>query len=517
MRTNFAMTQAIFQSQGKVTLSKVELTIIKGLYHFEISGLTKQASLDCYNRLLAALRNNALAMPKGRIIASIEPCTENKKSTAFDLALAILLLHANQQLAINPTKLAETVLCGELSLVGEIKPCPGIYAGLCEAKRQGIKSAIIPLANLAEARNITGISIFPVKNLMQAIAVLQENLPLVTDLPSDYFRSPSKGLANKAVVIGQEMAQLALQIALLGKHPLLLLGAPGCGKTCLSRLLPWLLPPLEEFERQELAELYSSFGIWDDAVSQHQRPIIAPHHSITASGLIGGGASCKLGACSMSHHGVLFLDELSEYSSRVLALLREPIESKKILLKRAQYERKLPTDFLLIAASNPCPCGQILEHKCRCSKADVKRYLQRLSGPIWDRFQLTVVLKSLPSEQLLEAVGLETNNTSSSAQLSPEQIATIWQKQRERNQKLTGETVLNGDLSSQCLAEVCQLHKHTDFLRQLVDTRQISARKFASLLKVARTIADWQAKPEVEQSHIQQALFWQVELATLLQ
>jgi magnesium chelatase family protein len=478
----------------------VEVDIRPGLPAFAIVGLGDAAVRESRERVRVALLNSGFEFPLRRIVANLAPAHLRKNGSGFDLAIACGVLAASGQVPAEP--LARCAVFGELSLTGALRPCRGSLAVAEAARRAGLATLLLPRERAREAALVEGIEVVGADTLAEVADVLaggtRPPLPAVP-IASGAARAHGDHGPDLADVGGHETAIKVLGIAAAGGHNVLLRGSPGTGKTMLARRLPTILPPMTRGEAIEVTRIQSIAGIHRGGALADERPFRAPHHTISASGLVGGGPWPAPGEASLAHNGVLFLDELSEYSRPALQALRQPLEDGRVAIVRGQRTVVFPTRFSLVAATNPCPCGFADEpRRCRCSEADHARHARRLSGPLLDRIDLVAAI------QRPTAAELAGPPITDSATLRADVIAA-----RERQTARLAET-----------AAVCNAHMDAGLVRRLVRLdaagaralddayarRHISARGRDRVLKVARTIADLAARDRVTKIDVLEAL-----------
>jgi magnesium chelatase family protein len=470
----------------------VEVHISNGLPALNIVGLPETAVKESKDRVRSALLNAHFEFPSRRITINLAPADLPKEGGRFDLPIALGILAASGQIPL--AALAGREFIGELGLNGELRSVPGTLpaAIACEAAQRAL---FVPTSNADEAAMVKSATVYGIGNLAELCAYLHGRIALestvTTNLPDPQQYS------DLADIRGQAQAKRALAIAAAGSHNLLLYGPPGTGKTMLASRLPGLLPPLSETEQLEVAAVYSVAGQRTVAL-QRQRPFRAPHHTASAVALVGGGSHPRPGEISLAHHGVLFLDELPEFQRKVLEVLREPLESGAIVIARASQQITYPARFQLVAAMNPCPCGYYgdSERACRCSPEQIRRYRDRISGPLLDRIDLQVPVNRLP-RGLLSSAKSDTANTEQLQQ----QVLQARQRQLQRQQKV------NALLSGPEIDELGQISAENRIaLEEAVLKLGLSARAYYRILKVARTIADIDSSVDVQKNHIREAL-----------
>ncbi|NKF52227.1 YifB family Mg chelatase-like AAA ATPase [Shewanella sp. WXL01] len=472
----------------------VEVHLSNGLPAFNLVGLPETSVREAKERVRSALINAGFEFPQRRITINLAPADLPKQGGRYDLPIAIGILAASEQIPLNSIKNCEFI--GELALNGEVRACNGLLPAIIAAK-DDLHGLFIPVDNRHEAELVGYRDTFFVAHLQHLSAFLQgqAQLPLVDTTPQWIEQEEQQTSLCLSEVIGQYQAKQGLEIAAAGGHNLLFVGPPGTGKSMLANRIMPLLPKLSYEEAIEVAAIHSVAGLHIKPQAFLQRPFRAPHHTCSNISLIGGGSNPKPGEISLSHRGVLFLDEVAEFPRKILDCLREPLETGEIIISRAAAKLTFKSRFQLIAAMNPSPCGDA--DNARATPDQILRYLSRLSGPFLDRFDLTIDVPKLPA-------GTLANNQQQKGETSIEvatRVATARQLQLNR------QGVLNCELGPKQLEQVTQL-SHADllFLEQSVTALGLSVRSFHRIQRVARTIADLQHSPNIDKTHLAQAL-----------
>jgi magnesium chelatase family protein len=481
----------------------IEADISEMLPSFTIVGLPDGAIRESRERVMSAIKNCGYEFPSRKVTINMAPADIKKEGSAFDLPIAVGLLMASGQVTI--TEIDRYVLLGELSLDGTVKRVKGALSMAIKARESGITHMIVPLENAMEASVAEGVAIHPVNTLMEALSFLEGNgqiPPYTTDLDA-LFSTARKYPIDFRDVKGQEHIKRALLVAAAGGHNILMVGPPGSGKTMLARRFPTILPDLSLNEALETTKIHSVAGLLEsDTPLLATRPFRSPHHTISDAGLIGGGSYPRPGEVSLSHHGVLFLDELPEFNKNVLENLRQPLEDGKVTISRAAMSLSYPARFMLAVALNPCPCGFFTDdrHECSCRPDQIQKYMAKISGPLLDRIDIHVEVPALTYDELAQK---QPGRDSLSMR---EDVVVARELQQSRFAK--ADTIFcNAHMESRHVKMHCELDSVSqNLLRTAIEKLGLSARAYDRILKVSRTVADLAGKETIASSHIAEAI-----------
>ena len=480
----------------------VEVNIAGGGLGLYLVGLPDNAVKESEERIRAAFENSEERFSGRKVVVNLAPADLKKEGAAFDLPIAIGILAAMGR--VETTLLDETMLAGELSLDGGVKPVRGVLSLALAARKAGLKRLILSEENVAEAAVVRELEIIGVKSLRQTIDYLNGELTLAAAEAVEVLEMEQAGryAEDFADVKGQLHVKRALEIAAAGGHNILMIGSPGSGKTMLARRLPTILPPLQLEEALETTKIHSVAGLQRFEGLMSSRPFRAPHHTASPVSLIGGGQTPRPGEVSLAHNGVLFLDELPEFGRSVLEVLRQPLEDREIVVSRARYNVTYPANFTLVAAMNPCPCGYYNHptKECTCSPGAVHRYMGRISGPLMDRIDMHIEVTPVEPSELQSA---EEGERSSVVR---ERVMRAREIQRRRFEGIEGVHT-NARMNSAMVRQYCMLDEASDrLLKRAMERLSLSARAFDRILKVARTIADLAGREQIAQSDVAEAI-----------
>ncbi|MGN0318976.1 MAG: YifB family Mg chelatase-like AAA ATPase [Lachnospira sp.] len=509
-------------------LVQIETDISSGIPSFEMMGTLGSEVKEARDRILVALKNSGVGIKPSRVVVNISPANVRKEGTGFDLPIAVGILIAGGY--VNSDFTDNTIFVGELSLDGRVNAINGVLSCACLAKKSGIGKIVVPISNFEEARlacNSKELTVYGVSTLKEVIRILEgdlEDIPHSDTIPEDtsLITNHKKDYLD---IRGQYAAKRATMIAVAGMHNLMYIGPPGSGKTMLAERIPTIMPEMSYDEKLEVTKVASVAGVLDEKGIINQRPFRHPHHNITMAGLLGGGRIPKPGEITLSAKGVLFLDEMTEFKSECIESLRQPLEDKSVIISRHSAICTFPTDFMLVGAINPCKCGYYPDrNKCTCQESDIRRYFGRISNPMWDRFDICVIVDGLTGKELIDKEMINQTKADKTEvncggagkydtcdNLNSKEMRKIIEKARlVQKERFEGTGIRhNSEISANDIDRYCVLgDKERAFMKKAFNKLGLTARGYSKILKTARTIADIEGNDNITCEHLMEACMY---------